>query len=148
MKKNLELCQRSEDYYCTVGLGPCRSKEAFRGHLPDTCYDITKVLAPEKRKELIKVYFKQYEEIIESAPPGKIVAIGRCGFDFDRLHYADKTCQQEVFEAHFDLAEKYSLPMYFNLRRANKEFEELITKNRHRFSTGVVHSFTGTVAEM
>ena len=49
---------------------------------------------------------------------------------------------------HFDLAEKYKLPMYLHSRACEEDFIEIIKKNRSRFPTGVVHSFTGTISEL
>lgn len=50
-----------------------------------------------------------------------------------------------VFPYHFDLAEKYKLPMYLHNRNTGNDFYDIVRKNRDKFSTGVVHSFTGTV---
>ena len=53
-----------------------------------------------------------------------------------------------AFEPHFKLTEKFKLPMYLHSRATGSEFGEIVRANRHRFSTGVVHSFTGTLEEM
>ena len=74
--------------------------------------------------------------------------IGECGLDYDRFEFADRTCQLEVFEPHFALAEKFNLPMYLHSRATGNEFIEIVRANRSRFTTGVVHSFTGTLEEM
>ena len=52
------------------------------------------------------------------------------------------------FPLHFDLAEKYKLPMYLHNRNTGDDFYKLVRENRHRFSTGVVHSFTGPIEEL
>lgn len=77
-----------------------------------------------------------------------LVAIGECGLDYDRLEYSNKKDQLEVFPYHFDLAEKYKLPLYLHNRNTGNDFFEIVKKNRDRFTTGVVHSFTGTRAEL
>lgn len=64
--------------------------------------------------------------------------------DYDRLEWSTKEEQLEVFPYHFDLAEKYKLPMYLHNRNTGNDFYEIVRKNRDRFSTGCVHSFTGT----
>jgi TatD DNase family protein len=74
----------------------------------------------------------------------KLVAIGECGLDYDRLNYASKEQQLTVFPWHFALAEKLKLPMYLHNRNTGDDFYDLVRKNRDRFSSGVVHSFTGT----
>jgi TatD DNase family protein len=53
-----------------------------------------------------------------------------------------------VFPYHFDLAEKYNLPMYLHNRNTGNDFYDIVRKNRDRFSTGCVHSFTGTEEEL
>ena len=53
-----------------------------------------------------------------------------------------------AFEPHFKLTEKYNLPMYLHSRATGDEFNNIVKANRHRFPTGVVHSFTGTLDEM
>jgi TatD DNase family protein len=50
----------------------------------------------------------------------------------------------EIFPYHFALAEKYQLPMYLHNRNTGSDFFDIVGKNREKFSTGVVHSFTGT----
>jgi TatD DNase family protein len=53
-----------------------------------------------------------------------------------------------VFPYHFDLAEKLKLPMYLHNRNTGDDFYNLVRKNRDRFTTGVVHSFTGGIEEI
>ena len=53
-----------------------------------------------------------------------------------------------AFPPHFELAERTGLPMYLHSRNTNGDFPRLVLENRHRFSTGVVHSFTGDLAEL
>jgi TatD DNase family protein len=78
----------------------------------------------------------------------KFVAIGECGLDYDRFEFAGKAEQMMCFAPHFDLAEKHKLPMYLHSRSTGDDFYHIVKENRHKFSTGVVHSFTGTIAEM
>ena len=49
---------------------------------------------------------------------------------------------------HFALAEKFNLPMYLHSRNCKQDFLRILNENRGRFSTGVVHSFTGDLDEM
>lgn len=66
-----------------------------------------------------------------------------------------------MFKYHFDLAEKYKLPMLLHNRDARNDFYgflffikivtdkiDIVKKNRHRFSTGVVSSFAGDRKEL
>jgi TatD DNase family protein len=53
-----------------------------------------------------------------------------------------------AFRKHFTLAKKFKLPMYFHFREAKVDFIRIITENRSKFSTGVVHSYKGGLKEM
>jgi Mg-dependent DNase len=92
-------------------------------------------------------YFQKLSELVVKCG-NKCVAIGECGLDYDRLHFADKNTQLRVFPKHFDLAESTGLPMYLHSRNTNGDFVEIVKNNRARFTTGVVHSFTGDLTEL
>jgi TatD DNase family protein len=87
------------------------------------------------------------EKLIEEMGD-KCVAIGECGLDYDRLEYSSKETQLKNFPLHFDLAEKYKLPMYLHNRNTGDDFFKIVKENRHKFKSGVVHSFTGTDEEL
>lgn len=53
-----------------------------------------------------------------------------------------------AFAPHFDLAEKHRLPMYLHSRSTGTDFNDIVKQNRHKFTTGVVHSYTGTLDEL
>lgn len=53
-----------------------------------------------------------------------------------------------VFPPHFELAQKHGLPMYLHSRSTQGDFARIVRENRHKFSTGVVHSFTGDAEEL
>jgi TatD DNase family protein len=46
------------------------------------------------------------------------------------------------------LAAKYKLPLYLHNRNTGSDFFDIVAKNREKFDTGVVHSFTGTEQEL
>ena len=52
----------------------------------------------------------------------KIIAIGECGLDYDRLNYSSKEDQLKFYLPHFDLAEKTKLPMYLHSRNTDDDF--------------------------
>jgi TatD DNase family protein len=72
----------------------------------------------------------------------KIIAIGECGLDYDRLHFSPLDIQLKYFSPHFELAERTGLPMYLHSRNTEDDFYKITKENRHKFSNGVVHSFT------
>ena len=129
-KISYELSQKSDDYYITCGIHPCRASETL------------KLL-----NNNIDQIFKEVEEQIIKYK-SKIVAIGECGLDYDRLHYSIKEDQLKLFDTHFNLAQKYNLPMYLHNRNTGDDFYNILKENRSKFSKGIVHSFTGTEEEL
>ena len=122
-KKSYDFSLLYSNTYCSAGVHPCQA------------------LKPQEDKD----YFSELEKIIKEAKKDKLVAIGECGLDYDRLSLADKDSQLKVFPEHFELAKKYNLPMYFHARNAETDFYKIVSENRSKFSTGVVHSFTGSL---
>ena len=129
-QRSYELSLLDPNYYCTAGIHPCRAAQHIQEH------------------KTLEEYFASIEKIIQAATKGKLVAVGECGLDYDRFTYADKESQLKAFPPHFDLAKKYGLPMYLHERSTNGDFCKIVKENRGKFSTGVVHSFTGTVELM
>ena len=74
--------------------------------------------------------------------------VGECGLDYDRFEYASKEDQLLAFAPHFDLAQKHKLPMYLHSRSTGQDFNTIVRENRHKFTNGVVHSYTGTLPEL
>ena len=72
--------------------------------------------------------------------------------DYDRQNFCPAEVQKEYvlvlliftlryFEKQFVLAEEFKLPLFLHMRSAAADFVEIVSRNRHRFSKGVVHSF-------
>eukprot|EP00890_Picochlorum_soloecismus_P003682 jgi/Picsp_1/4314/NSC_01822-R1_related dnase len=131
-KEALAFCQGSVDLFCTAGIHPTRAREwsAF-------------VDGPEKyMEELCKV-------IEQGIADGKVVAIGECGLDYDRVRFCDEKTQQECFLSHFTLSQRYNLPLFLHLRSAGEDFLRILEANYDAtLPGGVVHSFDGSFEEL
>uniref|UniRef100_A0A1A9W9K8 Deoxyribonuclease TATDN1 n=1 Tax=Glossina brevipalpis TaxID=37001 RepID=A0A1A9W9K8_9MUSC len=96
----------------------------------------------------------EYYEGLQSkilSNPKKIVAIGECGLDYDRLHFCDKETQKIYFEKQLSLAKEFQLPLFLHCRNSHEDFMCILERNRSVFeacsSGGVVHSFDGSLEE-
>ncbi|KAL3691511.1 hypothetical protein R1sor_005162 [Riccia sorocarpa] len=125
-REALALADTDGRLYCTVGVHPTRCSEWEESGDPQ----------------------KHYQELLalakEGAAKGKVVAIGECGLDYDRLIFCPAEVQKRYFEKQFDLAEATGLPMFLHMRAAAEDFKNIVEKNKNRFRAGCVHSFTGT----
>lgn len=78
----------------------------------------------------------------------KVVAIGECGLDYDRLKFCPADLQRTYFERQLDLVEKYKLPLFLHCRNSFDDFYDIIKRNSAKITNGgVVHSFDGTLDE-
>jgi TatD DNase family protein len=117
--------------YSTVGVHPTRCKE----------FD-TYAQGPE-------AYLAALTSLATDAKTKhSVIAIGEAGLDYDRLQFCDKKTQQKYFIWQFQLAKKTQLPMFLHNRNTEGDFLRIITKYRKDFTTGVVHSFDGSVEEL
>ncbi|EJD45783.1 Mg-dependent DNase [Auricularia subglabra TFB-10046 SS5] len=126
--------------YATVGCHPTRSSEF------------------EKFKRGPAAYLEELEKLVSAnlEGPGRAVAIGECGLDYDRLHFSSAEMQKKYFRMQLGLAKKYHLPLFLHSRAAHADFIAILTEEG--FGTdggkavggcgGVVHSFTGTAEEV
>jgi len=125
--------------YATAGCHPTRSTEfdKYNG-------------GPE-------AYLQDLDKLIEGNLKGKgrVVAIGECGLDYDRTHFAPQDVQQRHFRSQLSLAKKYHLPLFLHSRAAHADFVRILREEgfgedggrAQGARGGVVHSFTGSVEE-
>lgn len=125
-REALALAETDGRLFCTVGVHPTRCSEFEASGNPDKHLEDLLALAKE------------------GLARGKVVAIGECGLDYDRLQFCSAAIQQRYFEKQFLLSEALKLPMFLHMRAAAKDFCDIVERNKHRFVAGVAHSFTGT----
>ncbi|KAJ2489697.1 hypothetical protein IWW37_003754 [Coemansia sp. RSA 2050] len=127
-RRAIEMCRQHTHLYATVGCHPTRTSEV------------------SKYPGGAQAYFAALQQLIADNRD-KVVAVGECGLDYDRLHFSDKPTQLEHFVRHFDLAHATGLPLFLHDRNTQGDFARLMKENRLKFAEGVVHSFTGSVDE-
>ncbi|KAF7818863.1 putative deoxyribonuclease TATDN1 [Senna tora] len=125
-REALAIAETDGRLFCTVGVHPTRCKEFEEGGDPEKHFQALLSLAKEGIQK------------------GKVVAVGECGLDYDRLHFCPADIQKKYFEKQFELAYITKLPMFLHMRAAAADFCELVERNRDRFTAGVAHSFTGS----
>lgn len=72
----------------------------------------------------------------------KIVAIGECGLDYDRM-FSTRENQIRCFEKHIVLAERLNKPLFLHERMAAEDFVKRFKKHPDICQKSVVHCFTG-----
>lgn len=72
----------------------------------------------------------------------KIVAIGECGLDYDRM-FSTKENQIRCLEKHIVLAKKFQKPLFLHERNASADFIRRFKKYPDICKHSVVHCFTG-----
>ena len=86
---------------------------------------------------------KDYLEIENIAKTNnKIVAIGECGLDFDRM-FSTKENQIKCFEKQIEIAETLNMPLFLHERNAVKDFIKVLSNHKEICKKSIVHCFTG-----
>jgi TatD DNase family protein len=119
---------REHNYYSTAGCHPTRSDEF-------------------KQENYLENLSALIEDDAKTVHP-RIVAIGECGLDYDRLEFCSKDQQMKGFIEQFKLAKKHNLPMFFHNRNTGGDFFDIVRQHSSDFSTGVVHSFDGSIEDV
>lgn len=74
---------KSEDFYATIGVHPCRATEPFK-----------EIKKSHSREDALREYMDKIDEILSTSERrDKFRLIGECGLDYDRFEYADKETQ-------------------------------------------------------
>ncbi len=121
-RASLELAQRYENIYASVGVHP---------HDAKSC-------APD--------YLAQLRRMIEedSKSGKKIVAVGEIGLDYYR-DLSPRELQIKVFREQLDLAKALNLPVVVHIREAMADSMAILRESGVK--RGVLHSFPGTISE-
>ncbi|KAI0413441.1 TatD family hydrolase [Xylaria grammica] len=154
--------------YTTAGIHPCSSAIFSTSHAHHDAQEYTMPSDPDPEKPVPEDHdpdpkktgeiISELRTLIESARsthPGALVAFGEFGLDYDRLHYCSRKVQLHSFAAQLDLVLSLTPqpPLFLHSRAAHEDFVGLLkAKFGDRLEKlergGVVHSFTGTAAEM
>ena len=73
-----ELSLKSEHFYATVGIHPCRANEPYKRIEK-------KDLSGEERKEALDKYLNEIDQLLTNDKEKKFVMVGECGLDYDRF---------------------------------------------------------------
>ena len=71
-----------------------------------------------------------------------VVAVGKCGLDYERTMLAPLEAQKEVFAKQLELAKKHNLPLFLHERNAQDDFLDMLDSSDKNHK-GVIHCFTG-----
>ncbi|CAG9127366.1 unnamed protein product [Plutella xylostella] len=121
-KKAIELSKSDSRLFSTVGCHPTRCTEF--------------VSNPES-------YLSGLRELI-SENLDKVVAIGECGLDYERLQFCEKNTQLKYFEHQLQLSKEFNLPLFLHCRASADDLVEILERNKDLVVGGVVHSFDGS----
>ena len=116
-KKNIELAQKYNEIYCTIGIHP--NSTAFAN-----------------KEDLLEL-----SGIIKSS--NKIIGLGETGLDFYREF--DKKKQLFYFEEQIKIAKKFNLPLIIHTRDAEDDTYSIIKKHYDNNLKFVIHCFSGSV---
>lgn len=114
-KKNIEIANKNQNIYATVGIYP-----EFADNVSDDDLQIIEELAKNE----------------------KVVAIGEIGLDFHSENY-NKEAQIELLVKQLKIADKLGLPFCIHCRDAGKELYEVLSQNKNLINhSGLMHCYS------
>ncbi len=105
----------------------------------NTCFG-TAGIHPHNADSARQEDFQLIERLVSENP--KIVAVGECGLDFDRM-FSTRENQIRCLEKHIVLAEKLDKPLFLHERSAADDFIRRFKNHADICRRSVVHCFTG-----
>lgn len=118
-REAVQIAERFEGVYATVGLHPHRSS-----YMTDTMLD----------------------ELRELAAHPKVVAIGEMGLDYHYDH-SPREVQQAAFRAQLKLADEVGKPIVIHNRNSDEDCLKILNEHyQDRSARGVIHCFTSSEA--
>ncbi|XP_046674379.1 putative deoxyribonuclease TATDN1 [Homalodisca vitripennis] len=123
-KEAVEIAKTDDRLFCTVGCHPTRCDEFNKsGH---------------------DKYLQALSDLCE-AHKDKVVAVGECGLDYDRIQFCARETQLKYFEHQLELAKSWKLPLFLHCRNAAEDVAKVLQRHQDSLHGGVIHSFDGTV---
>jgi TatD DNase family protein len=109
---------------------------------------------PEKYFRGLMEHAREYSAK-KAAGGGRVVAVGECGLDYDRLQFCAKDVQKKWFVRHFEISRATGLPVFLHSRNAHEDFLQILKTRREVCESRgepptpwVVHSFDGGEDEL
>lgn len=122
-----------------TGTDPKENQQIDRFVRTHTSYG-TAGIHPHNADRASQQDFAEIERIVTGNK--KIVAVGECGLDYDRM-FSTKENQIRCLEKHIVLAEKLNKPLFLHERSAADDFIKRFKRHREICEKSVVHCFTG-----
>lgn len=142
-KKAVELAQKHNEVYASVGIHPHHANESFQPK------------ADPPRAEKVAEFKSLKKDLEKLAKNKKVVGIGECGLDYyhyEKTKYKDykidenfKRLQKKIFELQIKLAYDFNLPLIIHNREADEDILNLLITHHPLLITtpGVFHCFMG-----
>ncbi|MDP2664444.1 MAG: TatD family hydrolase [bacterium] len=152
-QRAVEMAEKyGKEVYAAIGLHPI--------HLEEREVDVMEVQSEQVQKQPWMTFESRTEEfdyekyktlaLRQAQGKGKVVAVGECGLDY---YYEPKgkekrevmrNRQKSTLALQMKLAEELSLPLILHCRKAHDDLIEFLSQRKVR---GVVHCYTGTLAQ-
>ena len=118
-KQSIELAEKYESIYATVGIHPHDTK-SFNG--------------------------KEIDQLRKLAEHKKVVAIGEIGLDY-YYDFSPKAQQLKAFRAQLDLAAELDMPVVIHNREANEDTMNILREYKSKNIRGQLHCYAGTIED-